>query len=197
MHISEGVLSGEVLLAGAALSLGGLYMGLKRLKEDMVPKTALLSGAFFVGSLIHVPIGPTSVHLVLNGLVGLMLGWMAFPAILVGLVLQAVLFQFGGLTTLGVNLFMMAGPGVLCYILYRPMLKTRLWATGAFLTGITGPSLGAVFLAGALYASGQEFLTTAKLALLSHIPVAIIEGIITVVVIGFVRRAKPEMLEEG
>jgi cobalt/nickel transport system permease protein len=39
-----------------------------------------------VASLIHVPIGPSNAHLILNGLVGLLLGWGAFPAILVALI---------------------------------------------------------------------------------------------------------------
>jgi len=195
MHISEGVLSGKVLLTGAVASSVGLFLGLKRLQDDKVPKAALLSGAFFVASLIHIPIGPTSVHLLLNGLVGLMLGWLTFPAIFVGLILQAVLFQFGGLTTLGVNLFIMAAPGVVCYFFYRPFLKTRLWPLAAFLTGVTGVGLGAVLMAVALYATGEEFVSTAKLALISHIPVAVAEGIITTISIGFLKKTKPELLE--
>ncbi len=71
---------------------------------------AVLSSVFFIASLIHVPVGPSAAHLILNGVCGLLLGWMAFPAILVGLALHALLFQFGGLTTLGVNTFNMAFP---------------------------------------------------------------------------------------
>ncbi|RME62802.1 MAG: cobalt transporter CbiM [Nitrospirae bacterium] len=195
MHLSEGVLSGQVLLAGAVASAGGLYMGVKRLRDQDVPKVGLLSGAFFVGSLIHIPLGPTSVHLVLNGLVGLLLGWLAFPAILVGLVLQAVLFQFGGFTTLGVNLLIMAGPGVLVYYLFRSVLKTPLWWAGAFGAGVTGVGLGALGLSTALYLSGEGFVTTAKLALLSHLPVAGIEGVVTAIVVGFLKKTRPEVLE--
>ncbi|MFC1526937.1 energy-coupling factor ABC transporter permease, partial [Candidatus Latescibacterota bacterium] len=75
MHISEGVLSPPVLAAGAALAAGGLAIGLKRMQPHDVPKVAVLSSAFFVASLIHVPIGPTNAHLVLNGVTGLLLGW--------------------------------------------------------------------------------------------------------------------------
>lgn len=49
------------------------------------------------------PIGFSSAHLILNGLLGVVLGWAAFPVIFVALLLQAVLFQFGGFTVLGVN----------------------------------------------------------------------------------------------
>ena len=96
MHVSEGVLAAPVLVSGTALTAGGVALGLKKMEATAVPAVALLSSAFFVASLIQVPVGPVSVHLVLNGLTGLILGGMAFPAILVGLALQAVFFQFGG-----------------------------------------------------------------------------------------------------
>jgi cobalt/nickel transport system permease protein len=44
----------------------------------------VLSATFFVASLIHVPVGPSSVHLIMSGLAGLVLGWTAFPALFVG-----------------------------------------------------------------------------------------------------------------
>jgi len=97
MHISEGVLSGPVLVSGAALAAVGTAIGLKKLDYDHIAQAGILSAAFFVASLIHVPIGPSNAHLILNGLVGLLLGWAAFPVILVALVLQAMLFQFGGI----------------------------------------------------------------------------------------------------
>ena len=101
MHISEGVLSGPVLMSSAALAAVGTGIGLKKLDYDQIAKAGMLSAAFFVASLIHVPIGPSNAHLILNGLMGILLGWAAFPAILVALVLHGVFFQFGGITTLG------------------------------------------------------------------------------------------------
>ena len=62
-----------------------------------------MTAAFFVASLIHVSIGPTSVHLLLNGLLGVIVGRRAPLAVLLGLTLQAVLFGHGGFTTIGVN----------------------------------------------------------------------------------------------
>jgi hypothetical protein len=68
MHIAEGVLSPPVLIAGAVLSSGGIAIGLSRIKGEDIPKVAMLSSAFFVASLIHIPFGPTSAHLVLMDL---------------------------------------------------------------------------------------------------------------------------------
>jgi cobalt/nickel transport system permease protein len=138
MHISEGVLSGPVLISGAALAAVGTAIGLKKLDYDQIAKAGMLSAAFFVASLIHIPIGPANAHLVLNGLVGILLGWAAFPAILVALVLQGVFFQFGGITTLGVNTIIMALPAIICYLIFgRWVLKnSRSAAIAAFLPPI-------------------------------------------------------------
>ena len=126
MHISEGILSGPVLISGVVLAAAGTAIGLKKLDYERIPRAAILSAAFFVASLIHVPIGPSSVHLILNGIIGLILGWGAFPVILVALVLQAVFFQFGGITTLGVNTMIMAFPAIICYYLFGGLVRKRL-----------------------------------------------------------------------
>ncbi len=198
MHISEGVLSAPVLSSGAAIAAVGVGLGLRNIKNENIPKVALLSSAFFVASLIHVPVGPSSVHLILNGLLGVMLGWAAFPAILLGLFLQAVLFQFGGLTTLGVNTVNMALPAVICYYLFRGTVRNE----GKFLSSISGFLAGAVavFTSGVLVAlsltlTGQYFLNAAKLILVAHIPVMAVEGVITASTLAFLRRVKPEILE--
>ena len=116
MHISEGILSAPVLVTGAALTATAVGYSLKKMEHKEVPRVAILSSVFFVASLIHVPVGPSSVHLILNGIIGVLLGWSTFPAILVALALQGVLFQFGGITTLGVNTFNMALPAIICLI---------------------------------------------------------------------------------
>ena len=173
MHISEGVLSGPVLASGAALAAAGTAVGLKRLDVDRIPRAAILSAAFFVASLVHVPIGPSSVHLILNGIVGLLLGWAAFPAILVALVLQGVLFQFGGITTLGVNTLIMAAPAVICYYLFSPLLfrKSALAAGGAFAGGFFSVLLGGVVAALALMFTEEGFFEVATAVIVAHIPV--------------------------
>ena len=145
MHISEGVLSAPVLLSGLALTAAGTAIGLKKLDYDQIAKAGMLSAAFFVASLIHVPLSPSNVHLILNGIVGLLLGWAAFPAILVALILQAVIFQFGGITTLGVNSIIMALPAVVCYGLFSPLIQRQhpVAMTAAFACGFLSVFLGA------------------------------------------------------
>jgi cobalt/nickel transport system permease protein len=197
MHISEGVLSPAVLAGGAGLAAVGCAIGLKKIDYEAIPRVALLSAAFFVATLIHVPVGPVGLHLVLNGLMGLLLGWMAVPAILIALFLQALLFQFGGLTVLGVNTVVMAVPAVFCFYAYRGFLRRQgtAAAVAAFACGVTGILLSGLLVAAALITTGQAFLEVAELALLAHIPVMIIEGVITLFIFFFLKKVRPEMLE--
>ncbi len=199
MHISEGVLSGPVLVSGAALAAAGTAVGLKNLDYDHVARAGMLSAAFFVASLIHVPIGPSSVHLILNGVVGLLLGWAAFPVILVALLLQAVLFQFGGITTLGVNTIIMALPAVLCYYLFRSLIHKRraVGLTAAFTCGALSVLGSALLAAAALVFTEQNFLQIAGLIIAAHLPVMVIEGIVTAFCVRFLEKVQPDMLPQA
>jgi cobalt/nickel transport system permease protein len=164
-----------------------------------IPRAGVLASAFFVASLIRSPIGPTYVHLVLNGMVGVLLGWVAVPAILASLVLQALLFQVGGFTTLGVNTVIMALPAVLAAFVTGPMVRSRTaWVsgTGAFLAGSGAVALSAVLMGGALLLSGDGFREVAEFAVVAHLPVIGIEGLLTVMTVGFLRKVRPEMLEK-
>ena len=196
MHISEGVLSGPVLISGAALAAVGTGIGLKKLDYDQIAKAGMLSAAFFVASLIHIPIGPANAHLVLSGLVGILLGWAAFPAILVALVLQAVFFQFGGITTLGVNTINMALPAVFCYLIFGRWVRknSRAAAVAAFACGFLSVLLSGLLVGLSLIFTDENFLEVSGIIIAAHIPVMIIEGIITAVSVSFLRKVRPEML---
>lgn len=195
MHIAEGVLPPVILASCAALSAGGVFIGLKKLDYDHIMTTAILSAAFFVASLIHIPIGPVSGHLLLNGLLGLILGWTAFPAILVALLLQAILFQFGGITSLGVNTLNMALPPVICFYAFRPLLQRGTFSlrVAAFLCGFAAVGLSAIFTSGTLALGGDNFVNSAKVLLISSAPVMVIEGLITGVIITFLVKVRPQI----
>jgi cobalt/nickel transport system permease protein len=196
VHISEGVLSAPVLVSGGALAAAGTAVGLKKIDYDHLARVGILSATFFVASLVHVPIGPSSVHLIMNGIVGLLLGWAAFPAILVALLLQAVFFQFGGITTLGVNTIIMALPAVICYYLFAPLLhKDRKYLLLAgFGCGFCAVLLGGVIVGLALMFTEENFLKVAMLVVTAHIPVMIIEGIVTAFCVAFLKKVQPAML---
>lgn len=178
------------------LAAAGTAIGLKKLDYDRIARAGILSAAFFVASLIHVPIGPSSVHLILNGIVGLLLGWTAFPAILVALTLQAIIFQFGGITTLGVNTIIMALPALICYYLFGPLIhkKPSISVSAAFACGFFSVLISALIVGVALIFTEENFLTVSAMLVIAHLPVMIIEGIVTVFCLAFLKKVQPTML---
>jgi cobalt/nickel transport system permease protein len=196
VHISEGVLSAPVLVSGGVLAAAGTAIGLKKIDYDHLAQVGILSATFFVASLVHVPIGPSSVHLIMNGIVGLLLGWAAFPAILVALLLQGVFFQFGWITTLGVNTIIMALPAVICYYLFAPLMQKnhKILLLAGFGCGFCAVLFGALLVGLALMFTEENFLAVATLVVTAHIPVMIIEGIVTAFCVVFLKKVQPAML---
>ena len=166
MHIADGVLPVSVSLVGYALTLAGVGYSLRRLDSANLPKVAVVTSSFFVASLVHLPLGPTSVHLLLPGIVGALLGPAAFLSITIGLFLQSILFQFGGLTALGANNLMMGLPALLAGLLLAALLAT----------------------------AGEDFWGVAKLAVAAHVPVMLIEGGVGGCTVAFLFQVKPELL---
>jgi cobalt/nickel transport system permease protein len=198
MHIVDGALAPEVLIGGGVLAVAGLGLGLRKLPIDKIPATGVLSATFFVASLIHVPVGPSSVHLIMSGLAGLVLGWTAFPALFVGLLLQAIFFGFGGLTVLGVNTVNIALPAVLAGLLFRGMVCRSNPVTAAVLGGFAGAfsiALTTFFVAISLALSGDAFIPAAKLVFFAHIPVMIVEGLVSAASVYLIAKVKPDLLQ--
>ena len=199
MHLSEGVLHTPILLAGAVLAVAGIAVGLRRLESERLPLTALFAAAFFVAGTIHVPVGIGSVHLILNGMAGLFLGWAVFPAFLIALLLQVIFFSFGGFAVLSVNLCVMATPAVIAHYLFRSRLQPHMALKDRLLVGIGAGVIG-VGGAGALASfvlmldGGKSYLNLVWLLLVSHIPVFILDSIISVGVITLLGKMYPEVM---
>lgn len=195
VHMVEGVVAAPVIAGCTVLAAAGVGYGLTRLTADTMPKAAVVGAAFFVASLIHVPLGPTSAHLLANGLMGLLLGWAALPAMAVALVLQAAFFGFGGVTVLGVNLVLIGLPAVAVHHLFRHLVRhDRLgWAAG-FGCGALAILLSALLAAAALAASGDGFRAAAQLVVLAHLPVMVVEGLVTAAAVSLLARVKPDAL---
>ena len=193
MHISEGILSIPILAGGAAITVAALAYSLKRLDSNLLPQTAIMAAGFFVATLIHVPIPPAQAHLLLVGLMGLVLGWAAFPAIFVALLLQALLFQYGGFTTLGINTFNLAFPAVLCGLLLRPLLRKGHALCAAILAGLGGVLLSGLLVAFSLFLSGDNFFNLALLLFAAHIPIIVLEALITPLVVCFLIKVRPQV----
>jgi cobalt/nickel transport system permease protein len=201
MHLAEGVLNAPTLAACGALAAAAVAYGLHRLTERKLPLAALLGAAFFVAGTVHVPVGVGSVHLVLNGLAGLLLGWAVFPVVLVGLLLQAALFSFGGFAVLGANVLILATPGLVAHLLLRGQLRAgasraRLAATGA-LAGVIGLG-GAALIAGSLLAAtgGRAFADLIALLVAAHLPVLAVDALIGALTVVLLARMLPGVLRQ-
>jgi len=213
VHIPDGIVPAQVCAAGYGLTGLLTWYSLRQIDKQgdpsaNVPKAALLTAAFFVASSIYIPIPPSSVHLLLNGLLGVVLGYFAFPAILIGLFFQALIVGHGGLTTLGVNATMMGLPALLAYHIFRLRLlrksrPAKPFTIGlfAFLGGALGLTFAAlIFTAVVITTVPAEFNAQAEQAAIatltiSHIPLAVLEGVFTAMLVLFLRRVRPELLE--
>ena len=192
MHIAEGVLSAPVLITGAVVAAAGVAYGLKKIQANHFMLAGLLGAAFFVASLIHVPIGFSSAHLIV-------LGWAAFPVIFVALLLQAVLFQFGGFTVLGVNTATM-GLGALAaygifYAIAGKSANKRLKLAG-FCGGFSAVLISGILTALALAFTNEGFVTAAWLIFLSNLPVMVVEGVITAFAVVYLKHSDPGIFDE-
>jgi cobalt/nickel transport system permease protein len=196
MHISEGVLSAPVLIAGAVFAAGGIALGLKKLRDDRLMTAGLLGAAFFVASLIHVPVGISSAHLILNGLVGVLLGWGAVPVIFIALLLQGLILQFGGLTVLGVNTVTMGAGALAAHYLFRAVSGGQTgsrFTAAAALAGAAGILVSSLLTAAALVFTEEGFWAAAAALLAAHLPIMVAEGVITAIVCRFLLKAAPEL----
>jgi cobalt/nickel transport system permease protein len=211
MHIPDGILPVPVTAAGYAATAAVTWYSVRKINQQEnprreIPKASLLTAAFFVVSWIHIPVPPTSVHLVLNGLLGAMLGYFAFPAILIGLFFQAVMFQHGGLTTLGVNAMIMGFPAIIAYYIFRlrelgSRQSVRKTAIFGFLAGAVAIVLSVVMFVVILinFIPADLDIATERAAIytlaIAHLPIMAIEGVITSLVAVFLQRVRPELLE--
>ena len=211
MHIPDGILPIPVTAAGYAVAAAATWHSVRRINRqenprEHVPKVALLTAAFFVATWIHIPVPPASVHLVLNGLLGALLGHFAFPAIVIGLFFQAVMFQHGGLTTLGINAIMMGFPAIVAYYIFRLRRlgngegRVKLAVLG-FLSGSVAVAISvAIFVAVLLTNLPSQLDIQAETAAIytlavAHLPLIAIEGIITALLVLFIKRVRPVILD--
>jgi cobalt/nickel transport system permease protein len=199
MHIMEGFLPVQWALFWWIVALPFFVIGVRSLysvtKEHPELKLLLaLAGAFsFVLSALKIPsVTGSCSHPTGTGL-GTVLFGPGVMTVLGSLVLvfQAVLLAHGGLTTLGANVFSMAivGPWV-AFAVYRGMVGTGKQRAGVFLAAalgnlatyiVTSIQLSLAFPAasGGIMASFAKF---ASIFALTQIPLAISEGLLTVLV---------------
>ncbi len=187
MHISDGILPLGLTLAADAVALAGVYATGRKVEAQEIPRMGMMATVLFGVSLVHLPLGGTSTHLGLFGLAGMLLGRRAFPVVLVSLLFQSLIFQHGGLLSLGVNALSMGGGALLSWLLwdFLPLEKR----VKSFLCGFLGIAFPALFVALIF-----QFLHYGKgmlLLLAVSLPVAAVEAGLTLLIYQFFQKVQP------
>ena len=197
VHISDGILATEIWVSGYVITAVLLALILRRMDSDDVPKLSVITAGVFVASLIHIPVGPTSAHFILNGLAGVTLGIFSFPSIFIAVLLQTLLFQHGGITTIGINTLNTGLPALIAYGVFRLGCGSNIRGRAGIFGGIAGGIavlISVLLISLELVTTGEEFETIAILLASAHIPIIIIEAIATGTIAAFFVQVKPEIL---
>lgn len=207
MHIPDGFLDLPTAATTGALAVTGvgaaLWQAKRSLPQRKVPLLGVTAAFVFAAQMLNFPVAAgTSGHLVGGVLAAVLLG--PAPAVIVMtcvLVLQCFLFQDGGASALGANIFNMGIIGVIAgYVVYA---ATRRLAgglhgvlLGAAFAGWCSTVLAAICCAGELALSGRVKWSLALPAMGGvHMLIGLGEGIITALVLAAVAKARPELLE--
>ncbi|MCG3695660.1 cobalt transporter CbiM [Aliarcobacter butzleri] len=197
MHISDGIISIEVATVSAVATLAFCVYSFKNLTNEKIALVASMSALFFVTSFIHIPFGVTQIHLMLIGFIGIFLGSLAFISIAIALILQALLLGFGGLSSLGANILVMALPAYLVYLIFKLEILKRLnEKVKFFLVGFLGVFISSLLLFTVLVFSKDEYLAVAYSIIAVNIPTMILEGIVTMFLLLYIKKSMPKLLKE-
>ncbi|MBH8575243.1 cobalt transporter CbiM [Nostocaceae cyanobacterium CENA369] len=208
MHIPDGFLNLPVILVTWIIAIGLIALAIRQAQAEYQERTVPLMGVcaafIFAAQMINFPIpGGTSGHLLGGTLAGALLGPWAGSLVMVAVfIVQGVLFQDGGLTVLGANIFNMGLIGTFGgYYLYRTVRfaigRDRLsgLVIGAAIAAWTSVVVASIVCALELAISRTVPLAVAFTAMASwHVLIGIGEALITVVALSFIWRTRPELL---
>ena len=207
MHVPDGFLSLPVLLVTWIIAIGLISISLKQAKaeykERAVPLMGVCAAFIFATQMVNFPIpGGTSGHLLGGTLAASLLGPWAGSLVMASVfIVQGSVFQDGGLTALGANIFNMGLIGTFGgYYLYRTIRfaigrdKLSGMVVGIAIAAWTSVVVAAIVCAFELALSGTVPLPVALAAMASwHILIGIGEGVISVIVVSFIWRTRPDL----
>lgn len=209
MHIPDGFLDAKTWVSLTAVSAAGIAIAAARTKkegdEKRVPLMGVMAAFIFAAQMMNFPVaGGTSGHFMGGVLAALLLG--PFTGILIMstvLIVQCLVFQDGGLTALGANIFNMGIVGCAGgYYLYRlldALLQRPAWMSKRNMLMVFGSSWASIVLAAAACSAELAFSGTVPFNVSFpamagvHALIGIGEGLITVGVIGFVYKVRPDL----
>ncbi len=209
MHIPDGFLSPAICAICFAATAIFWFFGFRKareaLNEQLVPLMGVLTAMFFAAQMMNYPIvGGTTAHLLGGPILGITLGpYAGLISMTVILLIQALFFGDGGITTFGANVWNMGVVGV--FVPYIVCLAiTRAWRTkegllaGAFLGAFFGDVLAAVF-AGLELGLSVTFPYSVQIAVTAmathHSVIGVGEGVVTAAILYALMRSRPDLLQ--
>lgn len=208
MHVPDGFLSLPVSLVTWIVAIALIGVSLNRVQSEYQERTVPLMGVcaafIFAAQMINFPIpGGTSGHLLGGTLAAALLGpWAGSLVMTVVFIVQGFLFQDGGLTVLGANVFNMGLIGTFGgYYLYRTIRyaigreKLQGVIVGGAIAAWTSVVVASIVCAFELALSGTVPLPIALGAMATwHVFIGIGEALITVVALSYIWRTRPDLI---
>ena len=206
MHIPDGFLTLPVYSSFWALALGFLGVSLRKTREFLgerfIPLMAVSASFIFAAQMLNFPVlGGTSGHLIGGVLAAVLLGPYAGIIVLaLVLIIQCLVFQDGGITALGANIFNMAvigaGGGYLIYaFIRRRIAENKGILFGVFIGSWLSVIAASISCSLQLGLSGTSpFKAVFASMLFVHIFIGLGEAFITTFVIGFILKVRPDLI---
>ncbi len=210
MHMADALLSPAVGGGFLAASGGALAYSARRLKEEgddrKIPLMGVLGAFVFAAQMINFTIPGTgsSGHLGGGMLLAMLLGPFAGLLTMASvLIVQALIFADGGLLALGANIWNMGVyPCFVGWAIYRGLAGKnpgyRRLAAAAVIAVMVAVELGAASVAVETVLSGKSDLPFGQFSALMvgiHLPIALVEGMITIFVVKFIHDIRPEIVQ--
>jgi len=205
MHIPDGFISPQTYLPAAILGAGLLFYGYKKVALDVekIPMLSGVSAMAFVMMLIIIPIpGGTTVHLSGIAILALLFNpWVAFMSISLVLLIQALMFGDGGVTSYPINMLSLAFLGSFSAYYGYALVKRYSEKYAIFFAGWVSIVIPSLFIATILglqpiIASAEDGTArffpfgldvTLPSIVLPHLLLGVLEGLVTVAVVGFLK----------
>jgi cobalt/nickel transport system permease protein len=205
LHVPDGLLSLPVAILCWIISALLVLVAVRRSKgelgERQVPLMGVMAAFIFAAQMINFPVaGGTSGHLLGGALAAITLGpWAAMLVMTSVIMVQALLFQDGGLVVMGANILNM---GLLTVLLSYGFYRASAGRSRSVRLGVAGLAAWLSVMAAALATALQLWLSgTARLdivvpaMLFVHALIGIGEALITVAALAFILRTRPDLVE--
>jgi cobalt/nickel transport system permease protein len=220
MHIPDGYLSPQTYIPLIGVFAGSAAVAVKKVKKEVsarnIPYLGMAAAFSFIIMMFNLPIpGGTTGHAVGSAVIAILFGpWAAMVAVSVALIIQALIFGDGGITSIGANCFNMAVfMPFAAYYIFRlfsndSVKKARI-SFAAFISGYLSLVLASILTAvelgiqpmiasnaegKALYCPYDLSIAIPAMAIEHLLFFGIVEGILTSIIVNYFLKNEPGLI---